>query len=139
MLQRAISRPLGIYEVLTAPHGRLSGSHITLDLPAHECNTHPNHSESQMATIPAASQHAFQLSPHSGKGHCSAVSTKGTQEMSRDPKSDERILEFLHPKLGKLRRTDFNLKKSNIYRLLNLKKKKNCSRSRHHQSGSSFF
>lgn len=44
--------------------------------------------------------------------------------MSRDPKSDERILEFLHPKLGKLRRTDFNLKKSNIYRLLNLKKKK---------------
>lgn len=30
----------GIYEVLTAPHGRLSGSHITLDLPAHERNTH---------------------------------------------------------------------------------------------------
>lgn len=44
--------------------------------------------------------------------------------MSRDPRSDETILEFLHPKLGKLRRTDFNLKKSNIYRLLNLKKKK---------------
>lgn len=44
--------------------------------------------------------------------------------MSGDPRSDETILEFLHPKLGKLRRTDFNLKKSNIYRLLNLKKKK---------------
>lgn len=39
-LQRAISGPFGIYEVLTAPHGRLSGSHITLDLPAHERNTH---------------------------------------------------------------------------------------------------
>lgn len=30
----------GTYEVLTAPHGRLSGSHITLDLHAHERNTH---------------------------------------------------------------------------------------------------
>lgn len=39
-LQRTISGLFHIYEVLTAPRGRLSGSNITLDLPAHKRNTH---------------------------------------------------------------------------------------------------
>lgn len=37
----ATSGAPGIYEVLTAPRGRLSGSHVTPDLPAHRRSTQP--------------------------------------------------------------------------------------------------
>lgn len=83
-VRRAILGPFGIYEVLTAPHGRLSGSHITLDLPAHEPNTHQTTQTHRWSLHQQPVRFSIIAAP--GRGHCSAVSTQRVE-----PQRDGRL------------------------------------------------
>jgi len=95
--------PFGIYEVLTAPHGRLSSSHITLDLPAHECNTHQTTQTHRWPLHQQPSRFSIIASP--GKGHCSAVTGSQPQRAGEEPQRHGR-LRIPASKSWKTQRTD---------------------------------
>lgn len=98
--------PPGIYEVLTAPRGRLSGSHVTLDLPAHRRSTQPTTQTHRwrLHRRPAITLFQLPLGPRDRPLLSCQRATRRSQKRGR--KEGRKAREFLHPpeKLGKTRR-----------------------------------
>lgn len=98
--------PPGIYEVLTAPRGRLSGSHVTLDLPAHRRSTQPTTQTHRwrLHRRPAITLFQLPLGPRDRPLLSCQRATGRSQRRGR--KEGRKAREFLHPpeKLGKTRR-----------------------------------